>query len=212
LYHKRFDNNQGKKLEIWKLLCRYFFQRFVDKEAVVMDIAAGNCEFINHIKARKKIAFDINPDSLLYANADVHVIHDAFFNMQKHLRTRCDIIFASNILEHLDSKEQVVSAIKLCYDQLVPAGKLLILQPNIKYVHGAYWDFIDHKIPLTDKSLVEAGTLCGFKPLYVLPRFLPYTTKSHFPQHPFLVFLYLKLPAAWLLFGQQSFLVLEKPR
>jgi SAM-dependent methyltransferase len=177
-----------------------------------MDIAAGNCEFINHIVAREKIAFDINPDTALYAGADVRVINDVFFNIKNYLHTKCDIIFASNIFEHLDNKEQVVSAIKLCHEYLVPGGKLLILQPNIKYVQGAYWDFIDHKVPLTDLSLIEAGRLCRFTVSSVLPRFLPYTTQSRIPQHPALVFLYLKLPVAWFLLGKQSFLVLEKPQ
>jgi SAM-dependent methyltransferase len=176
-----------------------------------MDIAGGNCEFINNIAAREKITFDINPDTAVYAGTDVRVINDTFLNVGKHELAECDIIFASNVLEHLDSKEQVISAIKLCYEQLVPGGNLLILQPNVKYIHGAYWDFIDHKVPLTDKSLIETGLPCGFKVRYVLPRFLPYTTQSSLPQHPALVFLYLKIPVAWLLFGKQSFLVLEKP-
>jgi SAM-dependent methyltransferase len=176
-----------------------------------MDIAAGNCEFINNIEARERIAFDINRDAALYADPNVHLIHDTFFNMKNYPHNECDIIFASNIFEHLDSKEQVVCAIKLCYEQLVPGGKLLILQPNIKYVHGAYWDFIDHKIPLTDTALVEAGRLCGFKTRYLLPRFLPYTTQSRIPQHPLLVWLYLKLPPVWAVLGKQSFIIMEKP-
>ena len=86
----------------------------------------------------------------------------------------------------------------------------MILQPNIKYTGGAYWDFIDHKVPLTDKALVEAGELCGFKMNKNIPRFLPYTTKSAIPQSPIFVFLYLKLPIAWYFLGKQSFLVMEK--
>jgi hypothetical protein len=93
---------------------------------------------------------------------------------------------------------------------LSPGGKLLILQPNIRYVKGAYWDFIDHKVPLTDKSLIEAGRLAGFTVASTLARFLPYTTQSRIPQHPLLVLLYLKIPIVWFILGKQSFLVLEK--
>jgi SAM-dependent methyltransferase len=210
LYRARFEKKGAAKSGIWKMLCKHFFQRFVPQEARVMDIAAGNCEFLNHIKAREKIAFDINPDAAIHADPDVKVICDTFFNMQSHLQAKCDVIFASNCLEHLDNKEQVISALRLCYEWLVPEGHLLILQPNIKYVNGAYWDFIDHKVPLTDKSLIEAGRLCGFKPFFSIARFLPYTTQSSLPQHPLLVLLYLKLPPVWLIFGKQSFLVLEK--
>jgi SAM-dependent methyltransferase len=177
----------------------------------VIDIAAGNCEFINNIEAREKIAFDINPDTSVYADRNVRVINDVFFNMNNHIGKKCDIIFASNILEHLDNKEQVISSIKACYEQLVSGGKLLILQPNIKYVKGAYWDFIDHKVPLTDVALIEAGKLFGFTVSHCISRFLPYTTQSRFPMHPLLVFWYLKMPLAWFFLDKQSFLVLEKP-
>jgi len=34
--------------------------------------------------------------------------------------------------------------------------------------------------------------------------------KSALPQHPLLVYLYLKLPLAWRVLGAQSFLVMEK--
>ncbi|MFP3041968.1 hypothetical protein LQZ19_09115 [Treponema primitia] len=210
LYDNRFKANAKSKQKIWDVLCKHFFQRFIPEESCVLDIAAGNCEFINYIKAHEKIAFDRNSDIYRYADQDVRAINDNFFNMGKYIKKNIDIIFASNLLEHLDSKEQVLAAIKLCYDYLVYGGKLLILQPNIKYVKGAYWDFIDHKIPLTEKSLIEAGQLCGFSVSYVIARFLPYTTKSRMPQHPLLVFLYLKIPFIRLLLGQQSFVVLEK--
>jgi SAM-dependent methyltransferase len=212
LYHNRFDKKEGAKQAVWKTLCVHFFQRFTPKKGRVMDIAAGNCEFINHIEANEKIAFDINGDAALFAKPDVRFIHDTFFNMGSYAIGEFEVVFASNIFEHLDSKEQVVSAMKLCYERLVPGGKLLVLQPNIKYTGGAYWDFIDHKTPLTDKSVVEAGLLCGFKAARVLPRFLPYTTRSRLPQHPAFVWLYLKTPPAWAVFGKQSFIVLEKPR
>ena len=210
LYNSRFEKNRAAKDAVWRILCAFFFQKFVPEDAVVIDIAAGNAEFINHIRAKEKIAFDINPDIMKYAQRDVRAIQDSFFVMDKYLNKECDIIFASNVLEHLDNKEQVIAALRICHKQLAAGGRLLILQPNIKYVKGAYWDFIDHKIALTDKSLIEAGMLCGFKVVYKRARFLPYTTQSSIPQHPFLVLLYLTFPPIQLILGKQSFIILEK--
>jgi len=148
----------------------------------------------------------------IYTNVigNIRVINDSFFNLSNYTDKKCDIIFASNIFEHLNNKEEVISAIKICPQYLVPGGKLLILQPNIKFTGGAYWDFIDHKVPLTDKSLIEAGKLAGFSIIKNIPRFLPYTTKSSIPQNPLFVFLYLKLPFVWLFMGKQSFIVMVK--
>ena len=210
LYALRFETSRNRKQRIWDVLCRHFFQKFIPPESIVMDIAAGNCEFINAIEAKEKIAVDTNPDIHMFAIDTVNVINDSLFNLQKYVNTKCNIIFASNIFEHLNSSEEVISAINICYQYLVPGGKLLILQPNIKYTKGAYWDFIDHKIPLTEKSLIEAGELCGFAIKKTIPRFLPYTTKSSMPQNPLFVFLYLKIPLAWYFLGKQSFLVMEK--
>jgi len=175
-----------------------------------MDIAAGNCEFINAIEAKEKIAIDVNSNIYASVIGNVHVINDSFFNLSNYIDKKCDIIFASNIFEHLNTKEEVILAIKICHQYLVPGGKLLILQPNIKFTGGAYWDFIDHKLPLTDKSLIEAGELAGFTITENIPRFLPYTTKSSIPQNALFVFLYLKLPFVWFFMGKQSFLVMEK--
>jgi SAM-dependent methyltransferase len=211
LYAQRFQDKQNaRKRKIWGTICEHFLQKYIPSESVVMDIAAGNCEFINAIEAKEKIAVDVNSNIYAHVFGNIQVINDSFFNLGNYTDKKCDIIFASNIFEHLNSKEEVISAIKICYQHLVPGGKLLILQPNIKFTGGAYWDFIDHKVPLTEKSLIEAGKLAGFTITKNISRFLPYTTKSSIPQNPFFVFLYLKLPFLWFFLGKQSFLVMAK--
>jgi hypothetical protein len=87
---------------------------------------------------------------------------------------------------------------------------MIILQPNIKYVGMAYWDFFDHHTPITDKSLLEALGVAGFRVTKVIPRFLPYTTKSRIPQYPWLVKLYLHVPFIWKVLGKQMLVIAEK--
>jgi len=86
----------------------------------------------------------------------------------------------------------------------------MILQPNIRYLYREYWDFFDHHIPLSDKSLIEALRVVAFRIEQVLPKFLPYTTKSRIPQNPFLVKIYLKLPFIWKIMGKQMFILGRK--
>lgn len=90
---------------------------------------------------------------------------------------------------------------------LKPGGRMIVLQPNIRLVGSAYWDFLDHKTPLTDSSLAEAAITSGFEIEHLIPRFLPYTTKSRLPQHPALVRAYLRVPLAWRVMGKQTLLV-----
>jgi hypothetical protein len=86
-------------------------------------------------------------------------------------------------------------------------GRVLILQPNIRLVGGRYWDFIDHRVALTDASLLEAAELAGFERERLIVRFLPYTTKRRLPQSPWLVRWYLRIPIAWRLLAGQSLYV-----
>jgi ubiquinone/menaquinone biosynthesis C-methylase UbiE len=116
----------------------------------------------------------------------------------------------SNFLEHLPSKQAVFDTLAEARRILRKGGRLMILQPNVRLLPGAYWDFFDHHTPLTERSLVEALTNLDMRLVRVIGRFLPYTTKSFLPQAPILVRLYLRFPPAWWLLGKQSFVLAQK--
>jgi predicted SAM-dependent methyltransferase len=211
LYKVRFDKVAlDRKEDLWKVLCGEFFQKYVSETATVVDIGAGYCEFINNIHAAKKIAVDLNPDTANYKNSDVVFIQESCFALNAISQGSVDVFFVSNFLEHLASSEHVIQFLSGLKPLLSDTGKILILQPNIKLVGGAYWDYIDHKIPLTEQSLREAAELAGLQVKEVVKRFLPYTTKTALPTHPEIVRLYLLIRPLWYFFGKQSFLVLEK--
>jgi hypothetical protein len=83
--------------------------------------------------------------------------------------------------------------------------------PNIRYLAAEYWDFYDHYLPLSHLSLEEGLIQAGYDVHQIIPRFLPYTTRSILPQHPMLIQLYLKLPIVWRILGKQFLLVARKP-
>jgi hypothetical protein len=70
---------------------------------------------------------------------------------------------------------------------------------------GSYWDYYDHHLPLSDRSLAEALLMCGFALERVDPRFLPATTRSRLPRWPWLVEAWLALrPLSSLVTGRRS--------
>jgi SAM-dependent methyltransferase len=212
IYTNRFglEKELSDRKQLWSVLCRRFFQRHVKSTDVVLDIAAGYCEFINHIQCKQKIAIDLNSDTQQFANRDVQVICESCADM-KSLSDGCiDVAFVSNFFEHLDNHEMLFSVLREIHRALKPKGKLLVLQPNIRFLYDEYWDFVDHKLPLSDRSTAEALSLAGFKVIKVIPRFLPYTTKSKIPKSPWLVEIYLRIPLLWRLFGKQAFIEAEK--
>jgi ubiquinone/menaquinone biosynthesis C-methylase UbiE len=213
LYHGRFsERDRLRKLELWRILCRVFFQRYVKPEDVVVDLGAGYCEFINHIRCRTKYAVDLNPDTKIAAAPDVNVLSTMSSRLDMLADGSVDVVFASNFFEHLPDAREFLSTLGELRRILRPGtGRLLILQPNIRLLNGAYWDFLDHHLALTDRTLDEAVRMAGLEPVELRVRFLPYTTKSRFPQHQLLVRGYLLLrPLQWV-FGKQTWMVAVNP-
>jgi SAM-dependent methyltransferase len=121
-----------------------------------------------------------------------------------------DIVFSSNFFEHLPNKgalEDTVREIRRC---LKPGGKLIAMGPNIRFVGGAYWDFWDHYLPLTERSVEELLVTWKFHMEFVTPRFLPYTMVGKKPKPTFLLSAYLKMPWVWRFFGQQFLVVAQR--
>jgi ubiquinone/menaquinone biosynthesis C-methylase UbiE len=211
LYVNRFSSKELEaKNNIWKVLTKNFFQKFININSTVVDIGAGYCEFINNISCKKKIAVDINPDTKNFAQKEVKIINELSTNIHSIPDQSIDIIFMSNFLEHLKNKEEVLTTLKEINRILYKNGKIIILQPNYKYLYKEYWNFFDHHIPLTDVSLCESLELSGFKIEKNYPKFLPYTTKSKIPKKIFLVKMYLKFPLIWKLMGKQCCIIAKK--
>jgi SAM-dependent methyltransferase len=211
LYENRFpEESLAKKTAIWKVLCTNYFSRFVKSSDHVVDIGAGYCEFINNINCAHKIAVDLNPSVKRFAASNVQVINESCTAITTLPDASVDVVFMSNFLEHLPNKDLILQTFAECHRILKKNGSILVLQPNIRFVGGEYWDFFDHHTPLTDRSLCEALNLSGFEITLNVPRFLPYTTKSRLPQASWLVALYLKVPLAWRFLGKQAFVIGKK--
>ncbi len=211
IYEKRFDKQTAtRKDKVWKVLCRDFFQKYVQPTDTVLDIGAGQCEFINNIECQERVAVDLNPMIHDYARDDVQVFLTTITDLTEIEDETIDVVFASNIFEHLPDKTTFVKSLREIHRVLRRNGHLLILQPNIRVLGGKYWDFLDHSLPLTDLTLVEALNLTDFKVLEVRRRFLPYTSLGRIPSYPWLVQLYLLMPFFHALFGKQAWVVGEK--
>src|SRR5260370_331125 len=197
LYSVRFaPEDKERKDRVWRVLCRHFFQKYVDRAATILDIGAGHCEFINHIEAHRRIAFDLNAEVRANAGPGVEVVQGVSTDLSAFRDELFDVVFVSNFFEHLPTKDDLLRTLAEVHRVLRRGGKLLILQPNIRLAGGAYWDFVDHHLPLTEQSLVEAVELAGLQPTAGPAGVLPLTPQSLPPQHPPPGRLYRQLPPA----------------
>lgn len=209
-YANRFQDEVKRSL-VWKELARYF-QQWISPQAVILDLGAGYCEFINNVQAQKKYAIDLNPTTQSRAKPDVHVLsQDVTLEWQLDSGT-IDVVFSSNFLEHLATKDGLMDCLRQANRVLKSDGTLILLGPNIRFCADVYWDFFDHHLPLSDRSLVEALGLAGFEVERVIDRFLPFTMQGRAPAHPFLVRTYLRLPIFWPILGKQFLIIAKKAK
>lgn len=213
LYAHRFSPaERAAKSGLWRILCDDFFARYVPENATVLDLGAGYCDFVNNIRAARRIAVDLNPETARAAAPGVEVLSLDLDRIGEAIRPgSADLAFASNVFEHLRGPDALMAVLAAVRTALKPGGRLVIMQPNARAVGMAFWDFVDHTLPLTEKGMIEALEVSGYEIAECRPRFLPYTTKSRLPQSPALVRMYLRLrPAQWI-FGKQMLIVARRP-
>jgi SAM-dependent methyltransferase len=207
IYAQRFAGAAAYRLAVWRVLLADFFQPFIRPDAAVLDLGCGYGEFINQVRCGRRFAMDLNPEAPQRIAPGVEcLLQDcsAPWRLPDH---SLDVVFTSNFFEHLPDKAALGRTLDEARRCLKPGGLLIAMGPNIKAVPGAYWDFWDHYLPLTEQSLGEALTNRGYTLRRCHARFLPYTMAGG-PQYPlFFLRAYLHLPLAWRLFGKQFLVV-----
>ncbi|TVQ86527.1 MAG: class I SAM-dependent methyltransferase [Deltaproteobacteria bacterium] len=211
LYRARFGPAGAHRLRVWSVLVRSYFQRLVPTDSTILDLGCGWGEFINTVRARRRLAMDLNPDAADHLDDDVAFIEQDCAADWSIEEGRLDVVFTSNFLEHLPTKTHLTATLHQAFRSLKPGGTLVCLGPNIRYAPGIYWDFYDHHIPLSERSLSECLMNCGFEIETAIPRFLPFTMSDRPPPPSWMIRLYLFLPPIWFLFGKQFLVIARKP-
>jgi SAM-dependent methyltransferase len=211
IYTNRFGESEMHRNRVWRVLAGSYFQKWVRPTDTVLDVGAGYCEFINNIRAREKLALDVNPVTPTKAAADVTVLAQDVCQGWALRSETIDVVFSSNFFEHLQSKQELSHCLRESYRVLRRSGLFIAMGPNIRVCHDLYWDFFDHHLPLSDRSMLEAITLCGFEKEFVIPRFLPFTMVGRKPPTSLLIRMYLSMPVFWRVFGKQFVIVGRKP-
>jgi SAM-dependent methyltransferase len=209
-YQQRFAALAPYRDSVWQVLVRDFLQHYVDPSATVLDLGSGWGEFIRHIHAHRRIAMDLNPDMPSRVGSGVEVILQDCSQTWQVADSSLDVVFTSNFFEHLPDRDALRRTLQEALRCLKDGGRIICLGPNIRFLHGAYWDFWDHFLPLTDRSMIEILTLTGFALERVEPRFLPYSMSQGFTPPIGFITLYLRLPFLWRILGKQFLLVARK--
>ncbi|MGO4885614.1 MAG: class I SAM-dependent methyltransferase [Bryobacteraceae bacterium] len=210
IYSRRFDAHVAYRNAVWKVLTGKFFPRYISPQSTLLDLGCGYGEFINNIQCARKYAMDLNPNAQHYLAPGIDFLHQDCSHPWELPDESLDVVATSNFLEHLPSRQAIADTLLQAKRCLRSGGRFIAMGPNGKYVGGAYWDFWDHHIALTERSMVEILELQGFRVESVIDRFLPYTMVNVRAYPLFLVSLYLMFPLAWKVMGKQFLVVARK--
>jgi len=211
LYESRFDPGEIRaKEDVWREIVRYL-ERFIDPDQPVLDVACDRGHFVRWAVSGERWATDIR-DVSASLPADVRFVRSSGLDLDKNVPNGYfGTVFMSNYLEHLPTKDAVIEQFRVVRQILSPNGRVIVLQPNIRFVGMRYWDYIDHRVALTERSIVEAAELAGLTTERLTTRFLPYSTKGRLPVNGPMVRLYLAVPIVWRVMGRQT-LYVGRPR
>ena len=209
VYQFRFAGlSQVKKDATWALVTRWIESKLGNPKSV-LDPAAGRGEFIISSRAAERWACDLSdqrtswPTGITTRFGDIYKVDlpEKYF----------DLIFVSNFLEHLATPDDVYKYLMQLRKSLKPGGKLAIMGPNFRFSANEYYDFADHLLPLSDRTVEEHLAAADLQHQLTISRFLPLSFRSQRFSNPWLVKLYLAVPIFWRLFGRQFFIVATRP-
>jgi SAM-dependent methyltransferase len=193
-YHTAHLPEDPARPVVWKVVAEHL-STWVPRGAHVLEIGAGYCNWINNVVAARRVAVDIWPDVVRYADNGVEaVVLDASRDLSTLGDAAFDVVLASNILEHFEPGV-TASIVDDVGRVLKRGGRLIVIQPNFKYAAKHYFDDYTHRSVFTDVSLPNLLRAHGFAIDRVDPRFLPYSMRgTKLPIRSWTVRAYLRLP------------------
>jgi len=163
--------------EVWKPVTAYIQQQYIAKDARVLDLGAGYCDFINHVEASEKYAVDVFERLEEFANDDVKTFTQSCADLRQFGDDSLDVVFASNLFEHLTHNE-LLETIASVRRVLRPDGRLILLQPNFKYCYKTYFDDYTHLQVFTHMGIYDLLEMAGMEIEAMHAKFLPVNMKS----------------------------------
>jgi hypothetical protein len=210
LYEYRFNGiDQGTRAAVWREIAP-FVHRLMGSPQVVLDPAAGRCEFINAVPAAERWAVDQTDYAERDADPGVTTVVADILDADLP-RDHFGGVWVSNFLEHLLTQEQTATFLERMHGAMSPGGRIAIMGPNFRYCAKEYFDCADHTLVYTHTAIAEHLYAAGFEPERIVPRFLPYSFRGRLPATPLTTRLYLQAPPVWRLLGKQFLVIGRRP-
>lgn len=193
VYHNTRFTPDPRRRSLWQTLVQHVFQPQIPADGVVLELGAGYGEFINAVKARRRLAVDHWAGMLDHLAAGVEGLVTRVNQLEAVPDNAVDYVFSSNCFEHVTQAE-LVECLAQLRRKMKPGARLAIVQPNFKYCAAEYFDDYTHVSIYTDRGLCDLLAANGFTVTRCVPRFMPFSIKGKLPVQPWLIRLYLMSP------------------
>jgi SAM-dependent methyltransferase len=193
-YHDIHLTRHPARETVWKVLAD-FMAPWIPSDSHVLELGAGYCDWINAVRAGRKVALDSWPELPSYAARDVEpIVIDATMGLGTLGVETFDVVTASNFLEHFEA-DVAWSLVGDVTRLLKHGGRFIVIQPNFKYAYRNYFDDYTHRSVFTDVSLGNLLRAHGLRVELSEPKFLPYSLRGIRSSIPaWLVRAYLRSP------------------
>lgn len=191
---------------VWQEIVRWV-RRDAPAVETMVELGCGYGDFIDQFPAKRRIAFDLNPEMRRYLGPEVELRVEDALALGNLPTASVDLVFASNFLEHLPG-DRVDALLEIVHRVLRPGGRLMLLQPNHRRCAAHYFDDPTHVTIFDDRNIGAWLERAGLRVVRLVPGLLPFSMKSRGPKWPWLVGLYLRLPLRP--FAAQMYVVAEK--
>lgn len=191
-YETRYTPDPGRT-KVWCAIVDYISKKYLKEPTAALDLGCGYGDFINNLKCPNKFAVDLNPDAANYLAPGIKFINSTADKLEAVESGSLDLIFSSNLLEHLDDSE-LERAAREFHRVLKVDGLMITMQPNYYYAYREYFDDYTHKKVFSHQSLQDFFSANGFKTNAMEKKFVPFSLKSRLPKTYMLTKLYLDFP------------------
>lgn len=193
-YHAAHLTPDPSRKVVWQVIAEHL-SPWIPPQAHVLEIGAGHCEWINHVRAARRMAVDVWSELPAHAGDGVDaVVLDASRDLPSLGASRFDVVLASNVLEHF-TPDVSASVVTDVVNALKPGGRVIVIQPNFRFAYRRYFDDYTHRAVFTDVSLPALLRSTGLRVEVVQPRFLPYSMQgARLTPRAWMVRAYLRAP------------------
>ena len=193
-YHAAHLVEDPRRARVWQVLARYLAPH-IGRDAHVVELGAGYCDWINNVQAARRVAVDMWPDLPAHTAPGVEpLVLDISNGLRSLGDAAFDVVLASNLLEHF-APDTAADVVRDVARLLRPGGRFILIQPNFRYAWRRYFDDYTHRSIFTDVSLPALLRAHGFQIVDVKPRFIPYSMQGvRIPIAGWLVKAYLMSP------------------